>query len=96
MTVALKHVQAQPDPPSSRTELPIPIEMEQLIMRCLEKNPHDRPGSAREISATLEAMDLPPWTEEDAAAWWDRNLPATSTLRTLPATVTDPRTLERV
>ncbi|MGE5833955.1 MAG: serine/threonine-protein kinase [Acidobacteriota bacterium] len=96
MTVALKHVQAQPDPPSSRTELPIPIEMEQLIMRCLEKNPHDRPASAREISASLEAMDLPPWTEDDAAAWWDRNLPATSTLRTLPATVTDPRTLERV
>jgi len=96
MTVALKHVQAQPDPPSSRTELPIPVEMEQLIMRCLEKNPHDRPAGAREISGSLEAMDLPPWTEEDAGAWWERNLPATSTLRTLPATVTDPRTLERV
>jgi eukaryotic-like serine/threonine-protein kinase len=96
MTVALKHVQAQPDPPSTRTELPIPVELEQLIMRCLEKNPADRPSSAREISSVLETLDLPPWTEEDAAAWWERNLPATSTLRVLPATVTDPRTLERV
>ena len=96
MTVALKHVQAPPNPPSSRTELPIPREFERIVMQCLEKKPSDRPSSAREIGALLEALDLPPWTEEDAASWWDRNLPATSTLRTLPATITDPRTLERV
>jgi len=96
MTVALKHVQAMPEPPSTRTELPIPHELEQIIMQCLEKKPSDRPSSAREIAAMLDALDLPPWTEEDAALWWERNLPATSTLRMLPATITDPRTLERV
>jgi len=96
MTVALKHVQAMPEPPSTRTELPIPHELEQIVMTCLEKKPSDRPSSAREIAAMLDALDLPPWTEEDAALWWERNLPATSTLRMLPATITDPRTLERV
>jgi serine/threonine-protein kinase len=96
MTVALKHVQATPEPPSTRTELPIPRELEQIVMQCLEKKPSDRPSSAREIAAMLAALDLPPWTEDDAAAWWERNLPATSSLRTLPATITDPRTLERV
>ena len=96
MTVALKHVQATPDPLSSRTELPIPREFERIVMQCLEKKPSDRPSSAREIGALLQALDLPPWTEEDAASWWGRNLPATSTLRMLPATITDPRTLERV
>jgi serine/threonine-protein kinase len=96
MTVALKHVQAPPEPPSSRTELPIPPDLERIILQCLEKKPSDRPSSAREVALLLEACDLPPWTEEDAADWWNRNLPATSTLRMLPATITDPRTLERV
>jgi serine/threonine-protein kinase len=96
MTVALKHVQATPQPLSSRTELPIPSDFERIIMQCLEKKPSDRPSSAREIALCLEGLDLPPWTEEDAADWWARNLPATSTLRMLPATITDPRTLERV
>jgi serine/threonine-protein kinase len=96
MTVALKHVQATPEPPSTRTELPIPRELERIVMQCLEKKPSDRPSSAREIAAMLEVLDLPPWTEDDAAEWWERNLPATSSLRTLPATITDPRTLERV
>ena len=70
MTVALKHVQAMPEPPSTRTELPIPHELEQIVMNCLEKKPSDRPSSAREIAAMLDALDLPPWTEEDAALWW--------------------------
>ena len=96
MTVALKHVQTAPQPLSSRTELPIPRDLERIIMQCLEKKPSDRPSSARELALLLEACELPPWTEEDAADWWTRNLPATSTLRMLPATITDPRTLERV
>ena len=37
MTMALKHVQARPDPPSARTELPIPADLERVVMRCLEK-----------------------------------------------------------
>jgi serine/threonine-protein kinase len=96
MTVALKHVQATPEPPSTRTELPIPRDLEDLVMKCLEKNPADRPASAREIAQVLESLDLPPWTEDDAALWWERNLPVSSTLRTLPATITNPKTLERV
>jgi serine/threonine-protein kinase len=81
MKVALKHVQAAPDPPSARTELPIPPELERIVLRCLEKSPAARPASARELDGLLQACAIPPWTERDAAAWWDRHLPRSSSLR---------------
>jgi eukaryotic-like serine/threonine-protein kinase len=81
MTMAIKHVQSKPDPPSSRTELPIPEDLERIVMQCLEKKPADRPASARELARLLAACCLPSWTEEEAAAWWETHLPETSTLR---------------
>jgi serine/threonine-protein kinase len=81
MTMALKHVQARPDPPSARTTLAIPPDLERIVMRCLEKRPSDRPASAREVAALLEACQLHPWTQDDAVTWWERHLPATSELR---------------
>lgn len=81
MTMALRHVQAMPDRPSTRTELPIPIELETLVMRCLEKRPDDRPASVREVARALSAQPFPVWTEDDAAEWWRRHLPRSSSLR---------------
>ena len=86
MSMALKHVQAKCDPPSSRTELPIPADLERVILRCLEKKPGDRPGSVRELAQLLCACELGDWTDEEAAAWWDRHLPETSSLRTVKDT----------
>ena len=86
MSMALKHVQAKPDRPSTRTELPIPPDIERVVMQCLEKRPADRPTNVRELADGLDACDLPEWTDEDAAAWWDRHLPATSSLRTVRST----------
>ena len=79
--MALKHVQAQPDPPSTRTELPVPAPLEAIVMQCLEKAPANRPASVRAISEMLERCDLPPWTQQDANEWWRRNLPSSSSLR---------------
>jgi serine/threonine protein kinase len=92
MSMALKQVQETPDPPSSRTEVPIAPDLEQVVLRCLAKSPAERPATAREVADLLAACALPPWTPEDAAAWWERHLPPTSTLRTsaLPPTHTPP------
>jgi serine/threonine-protein kinase len=92
MAVALKHVQETPDLPTQRTELPIGADLEQVVMRCLGKKPGDRPASAREVADALAACQLPPWTDDDATAWWERHLPPTSTLRASaqPATHTPP------
>jgi eukaryotic-like serine/threonine-protein kinase len=81
VSVALKHLNTPPDPPSRRLNQSLPGDLERVIMRCLEKDPTARPGSAQELERLLGACAIPPWTEEDAAAWWERHLPPTSSLR---------------
>ena len=85
VTMALKHVQAEPDLPSTRTELLIPKGLEEIVMRCLAKHPDDRPGSAREIADAVALCDLSDWTDAVAEAWWERHLPASSSLRSYAA-----------
>ena len=75
--VMMHHTHTPPLPPSQRTELPIPPQLDQLILACLEKDPARRPQSARELSRRL--ADIPigkPWTEEQAYLWWSRHEPA--------------------
>ena len=81
VSVALKHMRTPPVPPSRRTERPVPPDLERVILACLEKDPDARPGSARAVERLLTACNVPPWTEEDADAWWQRHLPPTSPLR---------------
>jgi tRNA A-37 threonylcarbamoyl transferase component Bud32 len=87
MKVLLQHVHAQPVPPSQRTELPIPRELDELVMKCLEKDPARRPQDARELFAMAcgcHACDE--WTPETARLWWEVHLPEF----TGPLTIGDP------
>jgi serine/threonine-protein kinase len=81
MNMALKHVQAPPVPPSQRTELPIPADLERLILQCLAKTPAGRPETAAALADMLAACAVDRWSERDAEAWWSRHLPPTSSLR---------------
>jgi len=67
-----KQLSAQPIPPSRRTTQLISAEMEQLLLRCLEKDRNLRPQSALELKtyllATPRAAD---WTPHMSNAWWD-------------------------
>jgi serine/threonine protein kinase len=97
MSMALKHVQAPPDPPSQRTELPIPPDLERLILQCLEKKPENRPSSARELRERLLMSGAPAWTERDAASWWEHHLPHTSSLRSFAqSTMRTPPVVQKV
>jgi serine/threonine-protein kinase len=79
---ALAHVQKEPVPPSERSEMPIPADLERVILRCLAKKPEERPHSAQELSRLLDACTASPgWTREDAAAWWQDYLPESSSYR---------------
>jgi len=80
--VMYDHVHTPPAPPSSRSEVPIPLELETLILACLEKEPARRPASASDLEARLQAIPLAaPWTRERAERWWAENAPTMSSTR---------------
>ena len=64
------HLHATPEPPSARLGRPLPPDLEALLLRGLAKSPADRPPSAAAFREALLRCDVPPWTEEDARAWW--------------------------
>lgn len=75
METLLHHAHTPPRPPSARTEMPIPLELDRIIVSCLEKDPERRPRTARDLAHGLEAIEgLPPWTEDRARAWWARHV----------------------
>ena len=74
MNVALRQVQVKPDPPSRRIATPIPNDLERIVLQCLEKAPAARPATARDLEQMLLGCDVPRWTDEDAAAWWETHL----------------------
>jgi hypothetical protein len=76
ISIAIAHMQQIPEPPSTRSELPIPKSLEQVIMVCLEKNPEHRPRSAAVLNALLKGCaDVPDWSQDESRRWWDLHLP---------------------
>ena len=72
----LHHAQTQPALPSAVSELPVPRDLEELLMQCLEKDPAKRPPSALALEARLARIHCPnPWTQDRARAWWDVHAP---------------------
>jgi serine/threonine-protein kinase len=67
----LQHVQASPVPPSLKAPHPVPHDLETLIMKCLSKDPQDRPADAAELASLLSAIRVTmPWTDARAQEWW--------------------------
>ncbi len=84
----VEHVKTVPMPPSTRTALPIPSELEAIIMTCLEKAPDDRFGSASALATALRDVPLPqPWDVRQADRWWASWTPAASVADLAPAMV---------
>jgi serine/threonine-protein kinase len=71
MDVMLKHVSEAPVPPSQVRGEPISESLEQLVLRCLEKDRDRRPASAGELLEAFESCSVKgTWSQADARAWW--------------------------
>jgi hypothetical protein len=69
-----KHVAETPPPPSTRLGKPLPEDLENAILACLEKSRAKRPQTARDLAQRLaRCSDALAWTLDDAEAWWARH-----------------------
>ena len=75
MKMFLQHMQAAPIPPSMRSELRIPREVDELVLACLEKEPSKRPQNAEEVMRMIRrCRSAQGWDGDSARAWWQTNL----------------------
>jgi len=65
-----RHLNDVPVPPSVRTGVAVPAELERLVLACVAKQPEQRPAGAAELNRALAAVAVEPWGEEQAAQWW--------------------------
>jgi len=71
------HAEKTPSPPSERSELEIPEELDRVILMCLEKDPDRRPSTADDLSRLLGNCPIKrPWGEEQARQWWGTHQPS--------------------
>jgi serine/threonine-protein kinase len=76
MKMLLQHVNAPVIPPSERSELPIPPELDALVLACLEKNPDKRPQDAEVLLRLVSNLrTASTWTNQLAKVWWEQHLP---------------------
>jgi hypothetical protein len=75
MKMFVQHLQTPPIPPSERTEMPIPREVDELVLACLEKDPSRRPQNADELLGMLDrCRSIDAWDRAAASAWWEKHL----------------------
>jgi DNA-binding NtrC family response regulator len=71
MAVMIDHIRSIPNPPSKASKQRIPIELDDIVIACLQKAPEKRPPSALELWRRLEDVPVEsPWTPARAEEWW--------------------------
>jgi serine/threonine-protein kinase len=71
MEVCAAHLYEQPERPSARSGTSFNDALETLILSCLEKDADKRPPSATALRQSLLQCGVEPWTEGQAASWWN-------------------------
>jgi eukaryotic-like serine/threonine-protein kinase len=75
MKMLMQHLHAQPVAPSERAELPIPRELDDLILACLQKDPAARPQDAGEVLTLVQkCRGVGEWRQAEARQWWHAHL----------------------
>jgi serine/threonine-protein kinase len=75
MEMLVKRLEQAPPSIAERTELPVPADLDRLILACLARTPEERPASAAALARALGGLEVSPWTDEQARDWWAANRP---------------------
>jgi tRNA A-37 threonylcarbamoyl transferase component Bud32 len=97
MKVLMQHVQEEPMPPSHRSELQIPPEVDEFVLACLRKDPMRRPSSAEELlqmASACKTADV--WDQRAARKWWEVHLPHLAVPPNADATTWGARAVDRL
>lgn len=79
LEILTHHVHTEPAAASTQTDLSVPLELDELILRCLAKSPEDRPPDASHLDDELAAIAAAhPWTGEQSLSWWESQRPRES------------------
>jgi serine/threonine protein kinase len=74
-----KHMTEIPPTPSQFATYPVSAEMDEILLKCLEKDPGQRPQSALELRDLLLASPkLSEWDVEARLTWWAKYQKATA------------------
>jgi eukaryotic-like serine/threonine-protein kinase len=71
----IMHAHQRPVPPSRRAGVELPVDLERLVLDCLQKDPGRRPQSARELGDRLRALTVPLWDRNERERWWSAQPP---------------------
>lgn len=70
--VCLKQLNEEPLRPSDRLGIPLPDDLQNLLMSCLRKEPEERPHTMEELESSLrQCENNGDWTAADALRWWE-------------------------
>jgi eukaryotic-like serine/threonine-protein kinase len=67
--LCIQHLHQTPESLVARG-VDVPAELDALVLACLDKQPERRPQTTAELRRRLDACTVPPWTAENARAWW--------------------------
>jgi serine/threonine-protein kinase len=74
--ISIEQLNTTPKRPSAVLGRPVPRDLEEILLACLERDPARRPTTAHTLQRSLaECEDAGKWTPKIAAAWWKENLP---------------------
>lgn len=69
--ICMKQLKQAPLRPSERLGRPLPMDLQNVLMSCLRKDPNERPRSIDDLAAALrQCDDAGGWTDIDALRWW--------------------------
>jgi serine/threonine-protein kinase len=78
MEILMCHVY-EPVPPLADVRPDVPPDLQEVIMRCLDKNPARRFADVESLEAALaQCQCADQWLKSEAAVWWKEHLRASA------------------